>query len=144
MADSPTTLKAKITTAVNTAVNDPQVPAEPAAAQAIISQLALLIPQILNSTNSEPWYQSRVTWGALLSLVGIILGLLGINFDVTKQTMVAALCVPLAGAAITLYGRWKAKHPLGMTAASPTGTPSITVSTVPTSTTTTVVTTPTS
>lgn len=72
-------------------------------------------PVLVNATNNEPWYQSRVTLGSgfvVLTSVGTIGGMLSgaVEFDVA---VLAANLATILGAAFALYGRWKAKKPLG-------------------------------
>lgn len=69
---------------------------------------------IVNQTNNEPWYQSRVTWGAIaaiLSGLGTAAGLLAAG-DWSPELWLAALG-SVGGGIGSLYGRWAAKKPLG-------------------------------
>lgn len=71
---------------------------------------------IVNQTNQEPWYQSRVTWGAIVSIVIPILGAIGVSTDVINSDQLLALGMAagtVIGGIITLYGRWVAKKPIG-------------------------------
>lgn len=73
-------------------------------------------PEAVHKANAEPWYQSRVTWGAIISGVVPILAASGIVLDVADQeTVVVGLTAAgtTVGAILTLYGRWKAKRPIG-------------------------------
>lgn len=57
-----------------------------------------------------------MTWGAIISTVIPVLGAVGIAVDWIDPDEAAALGVALGtviGGALTLYGRWKAKRPLG-------------------------------
>jgi len=79
----------------------------------VLSEVA---PVVLNATNNEPWYQSRVTLGAILGGVAGLVALAGWSFPEEVQGKVVDAIVtlaPLIGMAITLYGRWRAKKPLG-------------------------------
>lgn len=78
--------------------------------------LAAVEPVIAHATNSEPWYQSRVTWGAIASIALPLLGAFGVTTDVISADQFVALGLALgtaAGGVLTLYGRWVAKKPLG-------------------------------
>lgn len=69
---------------------------------------------IVNQTNNEPWFQSRVTLGSLGGVLGAFTVI--INMFASGQIDVPALAGALAtliGAGVTLYGRWVAKKPLG-------------------------------
>ena len=68
---------------------------------------------VINQTNNEPWYQSRVTLDALLALVGGVYSL-GLDFADGSRPSVDSLTSQLTAIAGTvLYGRWVAKKPLG-------------------------------
>lgn len=70
---------------------------------------------VVNQTNQEPFYQSRVTIGAIMTLIGgtyaLVLdfmdGVPPATDDLTAQATV------IIGAAVVLYGRWVAQKPLG-------------------------------
>ncbi len=69
---------------------------------------------IVNQTNNEPWWQSRVTWGAIAAILGglgTMAGLVAAG-DWTPNLWVAALG-SVGGGIGTIYGRWAAKKPLG-------------------------------
>lgn len=84
-----------------------------AAATAVTKEVAAVV---INQTNQEPWYQSRVTWGALGSILLPILGVVGVTTDVITLDEFVALGLA-AGTTVsgllTLYGRWVAKKPIG-------------------------------
>ncbi len=70
---------------------------------------------VVNATNNEPWFQSRVTLGAIVTLVG---GVYQLVLDFTDGTMPTADSLTaqlgiIAGAAVVLYGRWVARKPIG-------------------------------
>ena len=89
--------------------------AERAVAQAVTEKIA---PIVVNASNSEPWYQSRVILGALVGIVGSLLGALGIALDEeTRQQIIVIIPVVIstAGSLYALYGRivGASKKPLG-------------------------------
>lgn len=87
--------------------NAPEVAA--AAAEAVA-------PMMVNKANAEPWYQSRVTWGAIGSISTGVLALLGIVLtpeDVALIVTIGTSAGAVLGGLVTLYGRWKAKKPIG-------------------------------
>lgn len=70
---------------------------------------------VINQTNNEPWYQSRVTLGALVALVG---GAYSLGLDFTDGTppsvdSLTSQLTAIIGAVTVLYGRWIARKPLG-------------------------------
>ena len=73
-------------------------------------------PMLAHQNNSEPWYQSRVTLGSLLSIGVGIAGLFGIviDADTSQQILVTVTALgTVIGGAVALWGRWVAKKPLG-------------------------------
>lgn len=73
-------------------------------------------PIVAHATNNEPWWQSRVTLGALLAAIAGVLGIFGFSLAPEDQSKILDLIVaigPVVGGAIALYGRWFAKKPLG-------------------------------
>lgn len=69
---------------------------------------------IVNQTNNEHWYQSRVTLGSIggfLASVSIVLQQIA-SGDYDPNTLVPAV-VAIVGAATAFYGRWFAKKALG-------------------------------
>lgn len=73
-------------------------------------------PMVVNKANAEPWYQSRVTIGALISIGTGLLALFGIVLTPEDTALIVSLCTSLGAVVaggLTLYGRWKAKKPIG-------------------------------
>lgn len=78
---------------------------------------------ITNQTNQEPWYQSRVTWGAIIAVGASVAGLVGYEINAESQqellssvTGLITLGMGIAtavGGIVTWYGRWIAKKPIG-------------------------------
>jgi hypothetical protein len=100
--DAPRVAQAAIVETVQQVRNHPQ-----------IQEMAARIEHV---TNNEPWYQSRVTWGAIVGIGTGLLGALGMSLDSADQAQLIQAGVG-AGAVIsgliTLYGRWAARKPLG-------------------------------
>src|SRR5262245_47786917 len=117
MADA-TDIKSKIETAVTSAVSDPKVRAQVSAIPSILAAIEPVVDQFLHSTNNEPWYRSRVTWGTIITFLGAVLMLFNIDFSADLQKQVLDLvmaAVPIVGGLVTLYGRWRATVPIGGT-----------------------------
>lgn len=74
------------------------------------------LPEDIHNANQEPWWQSRVTWGAIIAGIVPVLASVGVATDwLDQDTLAMGLAAggSAVGAVITLYGRWKAKKPLG-------------------------------
>jgi hypothetical protein len=103
--------------AIDRVVSRPDVPVERPSATAIkeaIIEEASEMPEIKHLTNTEPWYQSRVTLGALGTVVGSLWGCYLIYLESGLNiTLMWPLLTTAGGAAVTLWGRWVAKKPLG-------------------------------
>lgn len=80
-------------------------------------------PVIVNATNNEPWWQSRVMWGSIVAIAApIVAPLLSwylgstITIDADEQANISA-ALAAAGAALgglfAIYGRFIAKKPIG-------------------------------
>jgi hypothetical protein len=70
---------------------------------------------VINQTNQEPFYQSRVTIGAIMTLIGGTYALVLDFMDGVPPATddLTAQATAIVGAAVVLYGRWVAKKPLG-------------------------------
>ena len=70
---------------------------------------------IVNQTNNEPWWQSRVTWGALAAILGGLGTMAGLvsSRDFSPGLWFTSLS-SVGGGFGTLYGRWVARKPLGV------------------------------
>ncbi|MEI4470909.1 hypothetical protein [Frigidibacter sp. MR17.24] len=80
--------------------------------EAVVAKVA---PIVAHATNAEPWYRSRVTWGAIIAITAPILSALGVSADVLDPDLAVSISTAVAtavGGLLTLYGRWKAKKPL--------------------------------
>lgn len=75
-----------------------------------------VVPIVEHVANQEPWYQSRVTWGAIVAVGAGLAGLAGYTLDAEDQAGLVNAVVGAAaviGGLITWYGRWRAKKPIG-------------------------------
>lgn len=73
-------------------------------------------PVVQHVTNSEPWYRSRVTWGAIISIATPVLGMAGVALapEDREAIITAALLLgPAVGGLVSLYGRWVSRKPIG-------------------------------
>jgi len=104
---------------VRSTVAQPSVPvvsgAENAVANAVAKEIA---PVIVNATNSEPWYQSRILRGIAISAIGYAAGKLGYavsNEDAQTVIEIITQIVQGAGLLYATYGRivGASKKPLG-------------------------------
>lgn len=83
---------------------------------------------VMNQTNTEPWYQSRITVSQYVTLIATLLGIFGyaVAPELRDQIIGAVLAIGmLINPLVTLWARWFAKKPmtiLGDAAAKPTGT----------------------
>lgn len=120
-ANTSTTIKGAVldavTTAVNTVAQSSTTQLSPVDAPLVARQVQAQIasdPVVQHLTNTEPWWQSRVTLGAIATIfagLGTEVTLVSQhNYDV--QTHLAGLGA-IAGAFLTLWGRWVSTKPLG-------------------------------
>lgn len=71
---------------------------------------------VAHATNNEPWYQSRVTWGAIISIATPALALVGVRADIIPLDDAVNVTVAVGtavGGLITIWGRWIARKPIG-------------------------------
>jgi len=109
-------ITAPVVLAVREAARDPRntLTLQEAApvASAVLDQIT---PVVAHMTNNEPWYQSRVTWGVIISVAAPILSALGVSADLLDPDLavsISSAAVTVVGGALTLYGRWRARKPL--------------------------------
>lgn len=105
-------IRIKVAEGVREATQGAPIASAPVAA-AVVDKVT---PIILHATNNEPWYQSRVTLGALLSILTGALGAAGVATDWIDPDQIIALVLaigPVLGGMVSLYGRWKARKPIG-------------------------------
>lgn len=79
---------------------------------AIVDEISKVI---VNQTNTEPWYQSTVTIGAIVTLVT---GGYAFVYSIITQgppapADFATQMGPLLGAVMVIYGRWFQRKPIG-------------------------------
>lgn len=82
-------------------------------AKIVIEQVA---PSVLHANNQEPWYQSRVTWGAIIAVGASIAGIAGYSVGLEDQAAIVNGAVAITsgiGGLIVWYGRWRARKPIG-------------------------------
>jgi len=116
----PAAIVTGITTAIlNKLIQTPGVPVsrensvvvKPEIEQAVKREVA---PVIEHLTNNEPFYKSRVTWGAIFAIMGGIatIGTAIANGETSMDVYWTAGMSVIGGFA-TLWGRWAARKPLG-------------------------------
>ena len=88
---------------------------EEAVAKAVTREIA---PVVVNATNSEPWYQSRIFRGLLVAALGFLgtkIGLVIGEADVVELIEIGGALFEAGGLAYAWYGRvvGASKKPLG-------------------------------
>lgn len=112
--------------AIRDAAADPAVPLEPRNAPAIEDDLTARLgahprfreaaDHLAHATNEEPWYRSRVTWGAVVAGAASVASAFGLVLGPEDRDLLVGVLTAAGGffgAALTLYGRWIARRPLG-------------------------------
>lgn len=111
------TLETKVANAVSDVVTLPNVNADPSAVPAITAAVMEEVqPRIEYLTNTEPWWQSRTTLGALIIIVTRLLAHFGQEIPPELHGAILDLLIafgPYFGAGLALWGRWISKKPLG-------------------------------
>lgn len=114
--------KRSVAAAVERAVGDaarrPDVPIADGLAEVAAVKIAgavMAAPELKFATNGEPWYQSYVTLGSLVALVG---GCYGLGYDFLDGSIptppeLTAHLPGVFGPLLALYGRWFATKPVG-------------------------------
>lgn len=116
----PAAIVTGITTAIlNKLIQTPGVPVSRENSVVVKSEIEQAVkrevaPVIEHLTNNEPWYQSRVTWGAVFAVMGGIatIGTAIANGETSMDVYWTAGMSVMGGFA-TLWGRWAARKPLG-------------------------------
>ena len=100
-----------VSAAIERSDNTTTVGSEQAIANAAVKGAAEVI---INQTNNEPWYQSTVTIGALVTLItaGYAFAWNVAHTGLPAPADFATQIGPIVGAFVTLYGRWFALRPL--------------------------------
>ena len=94
----------------------PSVPIEQAEKPVVKVEVAKELQPVLEYlTNNEPWYQSRVTWGAIFAILGGIatIGTMAANGVPLSWETYGTPALSIWGGLQALYGRWKARKPIG-------------------------------
>jgi hypothetical protein len=94
--------------------NAPEVAAREIA-QNVVDEVGR-IPEVQHATNNEPWYQSRVTWGTIISMASGVAGGLGFALapeDIDQLVSILSAGGVLVGGLITFIGRWASRKPIG-------------------------------
>ena len=106
-----------VNAAVVSAVKEAQLPVDNYTKQVVVDRVVESVaPVVDHLTNNEPWYRSRVTWGAIGAIALPLLGFVGVGSDVISmdEFVTGGLAVgTMASGLLTLYGRWTAQKPIG-------------------------------
>jgi hypothetical protein len=72
-------------------------------------------PVIEHLTNNEPWFRSRVTWGAIFAILGGVatIGTAVANGE-TNLELYSTAGMSILGGVSTIWGRWAARKPIGV------------------------------
>lgn len=108
-----TVISPVVSQAVDRAVVNEGVIVTPEAKAQVVKEVAAVV---INKTNAEPWYQSRVTWGAIIAVVGGLAGIGGYSIGADDQAQIVNGIVGVTtaiGGLLAWYGRWKAQKPIG-------------------------------
>lgn len=118
MSQSTDAIKAIIASGVREVAHNPNTPLSSAEAGPVAKAITdKVLPGVLHASNNEPWYRSRVTWGAIVSIGTGLLGAIGVATDWLDAETAIALGMGVGsvfGGLVSLYGRWKARKPIGM------------------------------
>lgn len=110
-------LEAVVAQAVVSAVAKSSIDAKASSAKPIADAVTKAVgPAIMHATNNESPLQSRVTIGAVVQMFITLLGVFGIATDWIDPDAAVLVIMALGsawGGFYTLYGRWKAKKPIG-------------------------------
>jgi hypothetical protein len=110
---------AAVVTGVTSAVSNPETAAQQGDRPIITQEVMKRVePIIASATNNEPWYQSRVTWGAILAGVAGVLGVFGkaelLPAELQGRIVDGIVAAgPLIAMGVVLYGRYVARKPIG-------------------------------
>ena len=80
------------------------------AAEKVVAQVTA-DPVVKNEMNAEPWWQSRVALGSVVSALGVLapiaLRLFGVDVSAERVVEIAGAVMTLAGAGYAIYGRFR-------------------------------------
>jgi len=69
---------------------------------------------------TKPWYASKTIWGAIITVVSLLLSLLGVQIDeqtrqvlIDQGTAMATAVGAFLGSVMAIYGRVKAQKRIG-------------------------------
>lgn len=108
-------LKPAIASAVTRALDTAPDPVALDARDVVAQTAQAAAATVVNQTNNEPWYQSRVTWGAIIGGLVAIGGIWGYVLPPEKQSAIVEALVAIGSVIaplLTYYGRWVATKPL--------------------------------
>lgn len=116
-----TRVEAAIDKALASAIASPNIQLTALDAPAVRARLLNEVaPTIVNLTNNEPLWQSRVLWGALLSAIGGTAALVGYPLSAELQSQVLETIMLwvtigglVSGPLLTTWGRLRAQKPIG-------------------------------
>ncbi len=79
----------------------------------LVAELALE-PEVQHATNAEPWYRSNVTLGSIQAILAGAAAIAGaLKGGQIDLAVIGPALWSMFGAAQALYGRWKARRPIG-------------------------------
>jgi len=118
MADAKREIKAVIAETVTEVAKDPGTPLSPRDAKPVADELnKQLGPWILNLTNNEPWYQSKIIWGLIIAGIGTIVRPVAGEIFTTEQAAQWAESLSTLGTFAALgfafYARAMARKSIG-------------------------------
>jgi len=107
-------VKAAVAKAVTKVADSPYIPevnkADAAPVASAVIEALGQDPQFVNASNSEPFYQSGIAWGAGVTALGVLVpmvaGLFGFDVSTERVVEVGGSIVTIVGILYTLYRRF--------------------------------------